>query len=436
MIRQIESIARIGGQVHLPGSKSVTHRALLIAALADGESRIRNPLRAEDTLLTAQALEQLGVELLWEQDAVRVRPPKLRWSEPAAPVQLGNSGTSMRLLAGFLAAGRGRFVLDGTDRLRERPIGPVLEGLAEQGVRGHFLGQGGYPPVEMVTTGLQGGEIEIDARQSSQFLSSILVVAPCAPRDMVVSWMEPVASLPYVHLTLAMLEQWGVTYHWLGSNRVRIPAPQVYRAQDYLVEGDCSSASYWWAAAAITGGEIVTAPVTSEALQGDCRFLEVLERMGCTIHWGEKSVRVQGPERLNALDLDMNAMPDMVPTLAVVAAFAEGTTRIHNVAHLRIKESDRIAVVAMELSKLGVVVKELPDGLVIRGGGARGAAIESHNDHRIAMAFAIAGLRIPGLTIHGAEAVAKSYPTFWEEFTRVAHEPQERPGLPLCHALA
>jgi 3-phosphoshikimate 1-carboxyvinyltransferase len=420
MIRHIDPIAKVHGQIRLPGSKSVTHRALLIAALADGESRVRNPLRAEDTLLTAGALEQLGVELIWEEDAVRVRPPKWRWSQPAAPIQLGNSGTSMRLLAGFLAAGRGRFVLDGTDRLRERPIGPVLEALAEQGVRGHFLGQTGFPPVEMVTSGLQGGGIEIDARQSSQFLSSVLVVAPCAPRDMVVNWLEPVASLPYVHLTLAMLEQWGVNYQWLAPNSVRIPAPQPYRSQDYLVEGDCSSASYWWAAAAITGGEIVTAPVTSAALQGDCRFLEVLERMGCNIHWEGEGVRVKGPERLRDLDLDMNAMPDMVPTLAVVAAFAEGTTRIHNVAHLRIKESDRIAVVAMELGKIGIAVEELADGLVIHGGGAHGAAIESHNDHRIAMAFAVAGLRVPGIIIHGAEAVAKSYPDFWDEFARIA----------------
>jgi len=422
MIQHIESIDRVLGRVRLPGSKSVTHRALLIAALADGESRVRNPLRAEDTHLTARALEQLGVELLWEEDSVRVRPPRWRWSQIAAPIQLGNSGTSMRLLAGFLAAGRGRFVLDGTDRLRQRPIGPVLEALAGQGVRGHFLGQIGYLPVEMATNGLQGGEIEIDARQSSQFLSSILVVAPCAPRDMVVSWLEPVASLPYVHLTLAMLQQWGVTYQWLGPNKVRIPAPQAYRAQDYLVEGDCSSASYWWAAAAITGGEMVTAPVTSEALQGDCRFLGILERMGCSIRWEGEGVRVQGPERLLALDLDMNAMPDMVPTLAVVAAFANGITRIHNVAHLRIKESDRIAVVAMELGKLGVVVEELPDGLVIHGGGAHGATIETHNDHRIAMAFAVAGLRVPGITIHGAEAVAKSYPAFWDDFARITQQ--------------
>lgn len=420
MIQHIKPVAGIKARMRLPGSKSVTHRALLMASLAEAESRVRNPLRAEDTLLTAQALEQLGVSLIWEDDAVRVRPPKVRWNQPSAPIYLGNSGTSTRLLAGFLAAGRGRFVIDGTERLRERPMGPVLEALAGQGVRCRYLGQAGCPPVEMLTEGLRGGEIHIDASQSSQFLSSILIAAPCAPRDLVVSWREPVVSLPYVHLTLAMLQQWGIEYRWLAPDRVQIPAPQAYRAQDYLVEGDCSSASYWWAAAAVSGGEVHTAPVSGEALQGDCRFVGVLERMGCAIHWEDEGVRVVGPERLQAVDLDMNAMPDMVPTLAVVAAFADGVTRIRNVAHLRIKESDRLAVVAMELGKLGVQVEELPDGLVIHGGGAHGGAIEAHNDHRIAMAFAVVGLRVPGVSIHGAEAVEKSYPSFWEEFAMLS----------------
>lgn len=419
MIQTITPVDGLRARVRLPGSKSVTHRALLMAALAEGESLVRNPLRAEDTLLTGHALVQLGVQLDWEGNVVRVRPPRVRWSQPPGPIHLGNSGTSTRLLAGLLAAGCGRFVVDGTARLRERPIGPVLQALAGQGVSCRYLGEAGYPPVEIEARGLQGGDIEIDARQSSQFLSAVLLVAPCAPRDMVVSWLEPLASAPYVHLTLAMLGQWGIEYQWLGINRVLIPAPQIYQAQEYLVEGDCSSASYWWAAAAVTGGDIHTSPVGIDALQGDCRFLGILERMGCTVRWEEEGVRVLGPERLQALDLDMNAMPDTVPTLAVVAAFADGATRIRNVGHLRIKESDRIAVVAEELTKLGIAVEELPDGLMIKGGGAHGAAVEAHDDHRIAMAFAVAGLRVPGITIHGAEAVAKSYPTFWDEFTRL-----------------
>jgi 3-phosphoshikimate 1-carboxyvinyltransferase len=420
MIKLIKPVAQVQARFRLPGSKSVTHRALLMAALAPGESRVVNPLRAEDTLLTAHALEQLGVAIRWEDQAVRVIAPADRWREPQAPIQLGNSGTSLRLLVALLAAGRGRFVLDGTARLRERPIGPVLQALAGQGVSHRYLSGDGCPPVEIIAQGLQGGEIWIDASQSSQFLSAVLIAAPCAARDVTVGWKQPVASLPYVHLTLAMMEQFGIQWRWAAPHQVLVPAPQRYHARSYTVEGDCSSASYWWAAAAITGGEVFTAPTSLEALQGDCRFLAILQRMGCELRWEEDGVRVLGPGRLQAVDVDMNAMPDMVPTLAILAAFADGQTRISNVAHLRIKESDRLQVVATELGKLGAEVQELADALVIRGTPLHGAAIDAHDDHRIAMAFALVGLRVPGVEIHGAEAVGKSYPTFWEEFRRLS----------------
>ena len=419
MIQRIKPVGKLHARMRLPGSKSITHRALLMAALADGESTILNPLRAEDTLLTAGALEQIGVRLAWGEDSLRVVGPQVRWTEPSAALHLGNSGTSMRLLLAFLAAGTGKFVLDGTPRLRERPIGPVLTALAEQGVGVRCLGEQGYPPVELTASGLKGGEIWIDATQSSQFLSAILLVSPCAQRDVEVAWMEPVASLPYVHLTLRMMSQFGIAHRWLTPNRVLVPAPQAYQPRAYQVEGDCSSASYFWAAAALTGGQIHTAPVSPDALQGDCRFLSILEQVGCHITWEEDGVRVAGLENLRPLDMDMNEMPDMVPTLAVLAAVANGESRIHNVAHLRIKESDRLHVLALELGKLGVKVTELPDGLIIEGGTAHGGAIHSHDDHRIAMAFAILGLQVEGIEIHGAEAVAKSFPGFWEEFGRL-----------------
>jgi 3-phosphoshikimate 1-carboxyvinyltransferase len=422
MIKFIKPVAQVQARFRLPGSKSVTHRALLMAALAPGESRVVNPLRAEDTVLTARALEQLGVGIRWEDHAVRVTPPAVRWSEPRAPIHLGNSGTSLRLLVALLAAGRGRFVVDGTARLRERPIGPVLQALAGQGVSHRYLSGEGCPPVEITARGLQGGEIWIDASQSSQFLSALLIAAPCAAHDVTVGWKEAVAWLPYVHLTLAMMEQFGIQWRWAAPHQVLVPAPQRYQARSYTVEGDCSSASYWWAAAALTGGEVFTAPTSPDALQGDCRFLEILQRMGCAVRWEEDGVRVLGPERLQPVDVDMNAMPDMVPTLAIIAAFAAGQTRISNVAHLRIKESDRLQVVAMELAKLGVEVQELADALVIRGTPRHGAAIDAHDDHRIAMAFALVGLRLPGVEIHGAEAVAKSFPGFWEEFRQLSPE--------------
>jgi 3-phosphoshikimate 1-carboxyvinyltransferase len=421
-VKVIQPVSKIRGRVRLPGSKSITHRALLMAALAEGESRIDNPLRAEDTILTAQALRQLGARLIWEEEAIRLIPPRKLWTQPREPIRLGNSGTGMRLLVALAAAGEGKFIFDGSPRLRERPIGPVLESLGKLGIHYRYLHEPGYPPAEIVSHKLGGGEVWVDARQSSQFLSALLIVSPCAKKEIFVGWKEPVASFPYVRITLGMMERWGIRYRWLGSNQIAIPAPQKYSACRYQVEGDCSSASYFWGAAALTEGEVFTYPISSDSLQGDCRFLEVLEKMGCRVRWKEDGVAVMGSGSLKPVEVDMNAMPDMVPTLAVLAAFAPGRSQIRNVAHLRIKESDRLHVVASELSKLGVFVEELPDGLIIEGGGVRGASVEAHEDHRIAMAFALAGLRAKGVEIHGAEAVTKSFPSFWEIFKGLCNE--------------
>lgn len=423
-VKKIRPVSRVQAEIRLPGSKSITHRAFLMAALAEGESEIRNPLSAEDTLLTASALQKLGVSLTWEGETVRIIPPKKRWSRPEGPILLGNSGTSMRLLPALAATGEGKFIFDGSPRLRERPIGPVLEALRTQGPRCRYLLKEGFPPIEIVSDGLRGGEVWVDAGRSSQFLSALLIASPCARGEMRVGWREPVASFPYVAMTLAMMEQAGIEYRRLERNQIAIPAPQAYAPLNYLVEGDCSSASYFWAAAALKQGEVSTCPVLPGSVQGDCKLLEVLQQMGCGIHWEEEGVRVTGPETLAPFDLDMNRIPDMVPTMAVLAAFARGRSHIRNVAHLRVKESDRLAVVAQELAKFGVPVKELPDGLVIDGGNVNppDSPIEAHDDHRIAMAFALMGLCVEGVEIQGAEAVAKSFPSFWEAFGQLADE--------------
>lgn len=417
--KQVEPLTGMKCSIRLPGSKSVTHRALLMAALAEGKSIVRNPLRAEDTLLTAKALQQLGVQVNWDDatQSISVTPPKNRWKQPREAIFLGNSGTSMRLLLGLVATGTGSFLLDGTPRLRERPIGPVLDALQKLGVECRWLQSPGFPPVEIDSRGLKGGEVWVDASQSSQFLSSLLIASPCAAGEMRVGWRQPVASLPYVHLTLAMMEQFGIEYQWITPQQIAIRAPQSYPPLDYEVEADCSSASYFWAAAALTRGEVFTHPLSPQSRQGDCRLLEVLRRMGCLIEWNGEGVRVTGTGPLKAIDLDMNEMPDMVPTIAVLAACADGSSRIRNVAHLRVKESDRLRVVALELSKFGISVEELADGLVIEGGSVNRpqTPIESHDDHRIAMAFAILGLVAGGVEINGAEAVAKSFPSFWED---------------------
>jgi len=433
MIKDIVPCDReVKGTVLLPGSKSMTHRAMLMAALADEPSIIINPLRSEDTLYTAQVLEKLGCKLEWvaEEEGLKLRilPLSLRDTglndRRSSPLHLfvGNSGTTMRLLLGFLGAVRGRFILDGSARMRERPVGPVAESMSQLGVKCRFLEKDGYPPVEVFSSGLNGGIVLVDARKSSQFLSAVLIAAPRARENVIVRWLEPVASFPYVLMTVRMMIERGIEIQEFGQNGLVVPAPQTYRAGIFTVEGDCSSASYFWATAALTGGEVRTEPIFRESYQGDAEFLQVLSAMGCSIDRDELSVTVRGPERLNAVDVDMNAMPDMVPTLAVLAAFASGKSVVRRVGHLRIKESDRLKAVALELSKLGVKVEEGEDFLVVYGGTAkRGADIETYDDHRIAMAFSLAGLKIPGVRIKNPDVVKKSFPEYWLVWERLVY---------------
>jgi 3-phosphoshikimate 1-carboxyvinyltransferase len=404
----------------------MTHRALMMAALSKAPSEVRNPLRAEDTLLTATALETLGTEIEWGGDSVRIVPPAFRWRQPGGPVFLGNSGTSARLLLALVSSGTGTFVLDGTPRLRQRPIGSAAKALEQLGARMRWLGEKGFAPVEITSRGLNGGDVFVDASESSQFLSGVLMAAPIARADVRVEWSEPVASWPYVAITLEMMKGAGVRFERQASNRIFIPAPQVYAPCSVTVEGDCSSASYFWAAAALTGGEVSTSPVLPHSLQGDCRFLDVLEKMGCRIVWEREGVRVMGPARLLPIDIDMNEMPDMVPTLGVLSAFASGTTCIRNVGHLRIKESDRLKALAAGLTTLGFEAEELPDGLRVHGGAPLRpptGPVSAFDDHRIAMAFALAGLRLNGVVIEGAESVNKSFPEFWEIFEGLGKNP-------------
>lgn len=424
LVKPIKPVSRVKARVSLPGSKSITHRALIMAALASEPSEIRNPLRSEDTKLTARALRQLGAEVVWRCNSVSVTPSPDRWRHLDNPILLGNSGTSTRLLLALVSAGAGSFVLDGTERLRERPVGPVAEALQLLGAKIRWLGSPGYLPVEIQSTGLHGGRVLVDATESSQFLSGILIAAPAAEGEVTVEWPEPAASFPYVRITLDMMEEAGIRFEQVAPNRIVIPAPQIYAPRNILVEGDCSSASYFWGAAALTGGEVFTSPVSPGSLQGDCRFLEVLEKMGCAVEWEAEGVRVTGPEYLMPIDIDMNEMPDTVPTLAVLAAFADGMTRIRNVAHLRIKESNRLEAVAVGLGLLSVRTEELQDGLIIHGGNPSPPMepISAFDDHRIAMAFALAGLRIPGVEIEGADSVSKSFPTFWELFDTMGTE--------------
>ncbi|NDY42802.1 3-phosphoshikimate 1-carboxyvinyltransferase, partial [Dissulfurirhabdus thermomarina] len=347
-----------------------------------------------------------------------VRGRGCRVAAPAGELYLGNNGTGIRFLASVAALAPAAVRLTGTPRMAQRPIGPLLEALRGWGVRAESLHGTGCPPVEVHGGGIEGGETRLDASKSSQFLSSLLLAAPCARRPAEIVLSGPLVSRPYVDLTTAVMAAFGVRVEVSEDRRFRVPR-RAYRPADYAVEGDASSASYFWAAAAVTGGRVTVANVPAEALQGDAAFADLLGRMGCRVEKSAEGVTVEGPPEgeLRGIEVDMGRWPDVVPTLAVVAAFARGETVVTGVAHLRIKESDRIRSVVTELVRLGVSAEERPDGLVVRGGGRlRPAEVATYDDHRMAMSFAVAGLRVPGLRIRDPGCVAKSFPGFWEVF--------------------
>jgi 3-phosphoshikimate 1-carboxyvinyltransferase len=415
--KEIKPHAPVQATLTLPGSKSYTHRALMAAALAAGESVLTNALKAEDTELTAQALAQLGAGIDWQGTTINVTGRSGRWLPVALPLYLGNSGTSMRFLTALAALGEGEYLLTGTARLCQRPLGELLTALQAIGVKAVSEKGDGCPPVR-VTGGLAGGKAALSGAISSQYLSALLFIGPLAPAGLEVEITGELVSRPYVDLTLEVLEDFGVSYYREGYRYFQLPGGQCYLPQYYQIEADASSASYFWAAAALTGGRVTITNLGLTSSQGDAAFPQVLERMGCAITSTEAGLAVQGGP-LSGVEVNMAAMPDLVSTLAVLAAFAQGETVITGVAHLRHKESDRLAAVVTELGKMGIEARETEDGLVIRGGTPKGAVIHTYNDHRIAMSFAVAGLKVPGLSITDSDCVAKSFPDFWEFFERL-----------------
>ena len=414
MVKEIKPCDPVQATLTLPGSKSYTHRALVAASLAVGDSLLRNPLRAEDTELTAQALAKLGAGIDWKGAAVRVRGAGGRWLPLAEPIYLGNSGTSMRFLTALTALGQGSYRLTGTERLCQRPMDELLQALGQLGVRAASEGGAGRPPV-VVQGGLQGGRAVLSGAVSSQYLSALLFISPLAPAGVEIEITAELVSRPYVDLTLEVMGAFGVSYYRQGYSYFMVPGRQTYQPRDYAIEADASSASYFWAAAAVTGGRVTIANLGPESCQGDASFPKVLARMGCVVADTEAGLMVRGLP-LRGINVNLAAMPDLVPTLAVVAAFARGETVITGVPHLRHKESDRLATVAAELNKMGIAARETADGLIIPGGRPHGAAIDPHQDHRLAMSFAVAGLKIPGVVIYDPGCVAKSFPDFWGYF--------------------
>ncbi|MBU2054662.1 MAG: 3-phosphoshikimate 1-carboxyvinyltransferase [Proteobacteria bacterium] len=411
---EIRPLSRLDASVRAPGSKSYTQRAMIIAALAEGRSRLRDALLSEDTERLAEALCALGTAIRTEGRDMIVAGTAGKIVRPPRAIHLGNNGTALRLLAGVASLGEGPFVLTGDNRLCERPLKPLLEALAVLGVKSDTDGGLGYPPVTIMGGGLLGGEVILRDIGSSQYVSSLLIAAPFADADTTIVLEGKIPSLPYVALTTETMEAFGVRVLSNGGGRYVVKSGQRYRGRDYRIEGDVSSASYFFLAAALLKGRVRVENVDPRTLQGDIGFLKILEQLGCEIRREDLHVEVQGGELPGGeMSFDLGAMPDLAPTLAVLCAVRPGRSLIRNIAHLRLKECDRLAALVTELRRTGIGAEELPDGISIAGGKPRGAVIETYNDHRIAMSFAILGLAAPGMRIAGETCVGKSFPGFW-----------------------
>ena len=411
---EITPIKDLDATVAAPPSKAHTLRALFIASLANGRSVLKNALNAEDQQLSAAALRELGAGINFDGRNFSVEGTGARFSAPKKELFLGNSGAGIRFLMSLASLVEGRTVINGSERMKKRPAAELVTALQKLGVKVRQANAKECFPVEVIGKSLKGGYVSMDGSKSSQYFSSILLSAPYAENDIELEVRGTMKSRPYVDITMGCMDDFGVKVKNDKYNAFHVKAGQRYTPRSYEIEGDYSSASYFFAAAAITPGKVKVTNLKKNSLQGDRNFLEVLKKMGCKIKVGEDYVIVEGNEKTEGVSIDMADMPDLVPTLAVIAAFAKGKTTIKNVAHLRIKESNRIKAVVTELKKLGVKAVEKKYGMVIEGRPKRGAEIETYNDHRIAMAFSVLGLGQDGVKIKNPECVSKSFPDFFD----------------------
>lgn len=412
--------AVVRGWLEPPSSKSVAQRYLALALVSRRWLGLRRVPDAEDVRLFLAALERLGWAVSNRDGSVGLTPP-VGAPPRAAEIDCGNAGTMLRLLTAVLCTVPGTWRLDGTTRLRERPVGPLVEALRSLGAEIEWRGREGFPPLEVHGETLRGGRARIDAGESSQYLSALLIAAHAAATEVEIE-VEALTSAPYVALTLAALERFGGVVEEPEPGRFRIVPTRLAAPTPFLeVEGDYSAACYPAAASALTGGWVRLEHLDPASAQGDRGFVDLLTAMGARASWRRGWLTIEGGEGLTAVDVDLGSMPDQVPTLAAIAPFARGTTVIRGVPHLRLKESDRLAAMASELGRLGAEVEERPDGLVIPGVWAgreppsEPVTVDPHDDHRIAMSLALTGLRRPGVSVARPGVVAKSYPGFWRD---------------------
>ncbi len=414
----LKPIKKVNGEVNLPGSKSLSNRALLLAALAEGTSKIVNLLESDDTRHMLHALKQLGIDYTLSEDKTEctvVGNAGPLHTEVFEELFLGNAGTAMRPLCAALSLGAGSYMLTGEPRMKERPIGHLVDALRQSGAKIAYLENEGYPPVQIEATGLEGGEVEIDGAISSQFLTALLMAAPLAKNDMKITILGDLVSKPYIDITLHIMKDFGVEVVNNDYKSFEIKGQQNYKAVErFMVEGDASSASYFLAAAAIKGGTVKVTGIGKHSVQGDVVFADVLEKMGAKVEWGDDYISVTKAE-LNAVDMDFNHIPDAAMTIATTALFAKGTTTLRNIYNWRVKETDRLFAMATELRKVGAEVEEGEDYLKITPPTQlKHAAIDTYDDHRMAMCFSLLALDPASVTINEPECTAKTFPGYFD----------------------
>jgi len=419
----LQPIHKVAGEINLPGSKSLSNRALLLAALAEGESEITNLLDSDDIAHMLNALRKLGVTYALAEDKTRCRLVGNRGAfqrTGSIELFLGNAGTAMRPLCAALCLGRGEYVLTGEPRMEERPIGSLVTSLRQAGGQINYLKNQGYPPLKIVANGLAGGAITIDGSISSQFVTALLMASPLAQADTTITVAGDLVSKPYIDMTLHMMAQFGVAVQNRHYLEFKIQGGQRYRSPGrVLVEGDASSASYFLAAAAIKGGAVKVTGIGKQSIQGDVRFVDVLAAMGAIVEWGDDYVLVKRGG-LKGIDMDMNHIPDAAMTIATTALFAEGKTAIRNIYNWRVKETDRLAAMTTELRKVGAAVVEGHDFIEIQPPAQlQHANIDTYNDHRMAMCFSLLALGPQSVTINDPKCTAKTFPDYFDKLQSI-----------------
>lgn len=418
---ELKPLKHVKGEVTLPGSKSLSNRILLLAAIAEGETRITNLLNSDDVRHMLSALEKLGVEYSLAQDRTECLVKGLGATfspEAAQTLFLGNAGTAVRPLCAALCLSEGEFEITGEPRMYERPIGDLVDALTALGADVEYLQSEGYPPLRIVGKRLAGGEVSIRGNLSSQFLTALLMVAPLMEQGLVIKVEGELVSKPYIDITLDVMSKFGVQVVNNNYESFEIKPGQPYRSPgEIMVEGDASSASYFLAAAAIGGGPVKVHGTGSASVQGDAEFAKVLALMGAKVEYSDYWIEVTGSGQFKGVDVDLNHIPDAAMTIATAALFAEGPTCIRNVYNWRVKETDRLAAMATELKKVGAVVDEGEDYIhIIPPQKLQSAAIDTYNDHRMAMCFSLASFGDALITINDPKCTSKTFPNYFEAF--------------------